>query len=136
MTSLVVHSPVITHVHLRIGRLDYASVSQLRQLLHTCPSGPDVHLLVDLTQAGDEHDMTLFALLAGMARPLRAAGGTTTALRARSRLSNLLIAIGVTVSSRPVPQPQGTTRHLTTGAVSDVPSERQNPELASCLTCV
>lgn len=136
MTSIAVHSPDITNVHLRIGGLDYTSISQLRQLLHSCPSGPDVHLVVDLTQAGEDHDMTLFALLAEKARPLRAAGGATTALRANSRLSNLLIAIGVTVSSRPLPQPPGTAQHLTVGAVTNIPSKRQNPKLAYCLTCV
>lgn len=136
MSITVQHSPLVLHkVHLRIGALDHVSVSQLRQVLAGCPIGPDVHLLVDLSQAGMDHDMTLFALLAKKARPLRATGGATTALSTNSRLGHLLTSIGVTVRTRPIPQARTGAQHVSVGELITAPDLRRDSQEAWCSSC-
>jgi hypothetical protein len=88
-------------VVLRIGLLDYRSTARLRQALQECPSGPGVHLAVDLSDAGTDHDMTVFAILAEKVRALHTTGSTVTALRPSTRLTHLLTALGVRVLHHP-----------------------------------
>lgn len=131
MSSGGVDSPELTgEIHLRVGALDYAGVSRLRKILSDCATGPDVHLQVDLSQADPVHDMTLFALLGETAGPLLAAGGVTTVLGPSARLTHLLVAIGVSVSSIPIPYVARGAHHLSVGAVADTRSPRP-----SCVTC-
>ncbi len=87
----------VVTLHLR-GVIDFGSTRVLRELLFDCTDEPGTHLLADLSQMDDQHEMTLFALLAARARAATGVLGGITAVNPTQRLAHLLVAIGVTVT--------------------------------------
>lgn len=61
-----------------------------------------MHVVVDLREMDDAHELTLFALLATKALAVADATGDITAVRPSLRLAHLLSTIGVTIT-REVP---------------------------------
>lgn len=96
-------------VTLRVCPLDETAVRALRAALLGCEAGPEFHLVVDLREADDRHEITLFALLSETARTTEIAHGNMTALGASRRLSRLLVATGVPVVREEQP-PHATAR--------------------------
>lgn len=85
-------------VHLQVGVLDADSVRTLRTVLLDHGNEPKTHVIIDLRQAEDGHDMTLFALLSAKARSVGEALGSMTAVRPTQRLAHLLTTVGVHVT--------------------------------------
>jgi anti-anti-sigma regulatory factor len=84
--------------HVQVGALDTRSTDQLRGLLLNCSRQPGSHVVVDLSQMDDSHELTLFALLAASARAATGAMGRVTAVGPTLRLAHLLGTVGVTVA--------------------------------------
>jgi anti-anti-sigma regulatory factor len=99
--------------HLRVGALDFASSRELRQVLSQCAEGPRTHLLVDLSRADGDHDMTIYALLAGKADSVNATGGEMTVIPRGTRLSQLTASLAVAVAYSPLPPHQVGSAHET-----------------------
>lgn len=95
---------VAVTTHLRIGGLDYASSTRLREVLSSCGSRPDTHLLVNLRRADGDHDMTFYALLAEKARAVKAVGVEMTVVPCSARLAHLLAGLDVPVIDGPLPR--------------------------------
>jgi|GEM_PF-4910975 len=85
-------------MHLQIGSLDAGSTRDLRELLLDRGNEPGTHLIIDLRQMDDGHDMTLFALLSTKARSISQVLGRMTAVRPTQRLAHLLSTVGVHVT--------------------------------------
>lgn len=92
-----VDGPDVPTLHLKIGTLDGISTGLLRHVLSRGEQ-PGAHIVADLRQADDTHELTLFALLAAKRRAVADAAGLVTAVRPTLRLSHLLGSIGVTVT--------------------------------------
>jgi hypothetical protein len=84
-------------LHLVIGDLDALSTGQLRGVLER-EDMPGGHVVVDLRQMDDSHELTLFALLAGKARAVAEVTGNVTAVHASQRLGHLLRSVGIHVA--------------------------------------
>lgn len=84
--------------HLQVGVLDADSVRALRAVLLDHGNEPKTHFIIDLRQADDGQDMTLFALLSAKARSVSEAMGSMTAVRPTQRLTHLFTTVGVHVT--------------------------------------
>lgn len=85
-------------MHLQIGSLNAESTRALREILLDRGNEPGTHLIIDLRQMDDGHDMTLFALLSTKARSISEVLGRMTAVRPTQRLAHLLTTVGVHVT--------------------------------------
>lgn len=99
----------VATVHLRVCPLSYPAVRRMREILAACDSGPGHHLIVDLREMDDRHELTVFALLAEAARVTASADGSMTALRPSSRMAQLLLSVGVPVTRKEPAVAPGTT---------------------------
>lgn len=99
----------VATIHLRVCPLSYPTVRRLREILAACDTGPGHHLVVDLREMDDRHELTVFALLAEAARVAASTNGSLTALRPSTRLAQLLTAVGVPVTRTSSTDAPGTT---------------------------
>lgn len=83
-------------LHLKLGALDADSTRVLRGVLGR-REVPGAHVVVDLRQLDDSHDLTLFALLATKTRAVAESTGVLTVVQPSIRLGHLLRNVGVTV---------------------------------------
>lgn len=112
-------------LHLRVGALDNASTTMLRSVLSKARKH-GVHVVVDLRQTDDAHDLTLFVLLAAAGRP-DPASGVLTAVSPSLQLAHLLRAVGVTVTHDCPTLPEAADlESLSVGSLSNLEPARES----------
>lgn len=99
----------VATTHLRVCSLSSPAVRRLREVLAACDAGPGHHLIVDLREMDDRHELSVFALLAETARVTASADGSMTALRPSARLAQLLTSVGVPITRTEPAVVPGTT---------------------------